>query len=370
MSKRWFMAAIALVLAGCAGEAPAPAEPPASAGVYAYLTVEFGESVQDTESRMHVMDGTEEIGRSEPLLLGDRPLFTADGRYAFVLPAFLDEIVVVSVDSGETTSVPCEGCGDRQTECHCQIVAPIGGSEIAWLAGPDNRLARVDLAAKSPTPRQTDITLPAQDGFLDEKRIPNLIAGTDGAALASYPGVLPGDDLQPAYLVPLDGAPRQLAPDRPDSIDEAVFSPDGSQVAVTGNQEYACATVTVVDVASGKGETAPVSAEPGTTCERHDVYIESLWWDQDGSLNVVFEVDDEYTTTENTTTDNTAPDNGQRRLEGGRWVEAGPEPGSEVRQLSAGTATIEGDAPGTLYVEADGERTEIDTDVRYLTAAP
>jgi hypothetical protein len=41
-----------------------------------------------------------------------------------------------------------------------------------------------------------------------------------------------------------------------------------------------------------------------------------------------------------------------------------------VRQLSAGTATIQGDAPGTLHIEADGERAEVDTDVRYLTTAP
>ncbi|MBB4908818.1 hypothetical protein [Actinophytocola algeriensis] len=309
---------------------------------------------------MLVMDGTEEIGRSGPLLLADRPVFTTDGRYAFTIPSFLDEIIVVSVDSGETTSVPCEGCGDRQSACHCQIVVPIGGSQIAWLAGPDNHLVRTDLAAESPAPRRTDITLPTEDGFLDEKLVPNLIAGTDGAALASYPGVLPGDDLLPPYLVTIDGKPRRLAPDRPDSIDEAVFSPDGTQVALTGNQESTCATVTVTDVASGKGETAPVNAEPGTTCDGHDVYIESLWWDRDGTLNTTFEVDDANTTAEK----------GQRRLEGGRWVAAGTGPAGEVRQLSAGTATIEGDAPGTLYVETDGERADIDTHVRYVTAAP
>jgi hypothetical protein len=359
-------AATAVAVAGCAGEDPATSEDAAkssalaSAGVYAYLTVEFGESWQDTESQMFVMNGTEEIGRSDPLLLAERPQFTADGRYAFTLPAFLDEIIVIAVDSGRTTSVPCEGCGDRQTDCHCQIVAPIGGSQIAWLAGPDNHLVRVDLAARTPTPQPTAITLPTEDGFLDEKRLPNLIAGTDGAALASYPGVLPGDDLLPAYLVTLDNPPRRLDPGRPDSTDEATFSPDATRVALTGNQENACATVTVVDVASGTGETAPVSAEPGTTCANHDVYIESLWWDQDGSLNLTFEPDDQNTTVKA----------GQRQLEGGRWVETHTGPASEVRQLSAGTATIQGDAPGTLHIEADGERAEVDTDVRYLTTAP
>ncbi|MGK5531263.1 hypothetical protein [Streptomyces sp. URMC 129] len=362
------VAGIAVALSGCSGTAPpgdgaapeSPAAPPSSAGVYAYLRVEFGDDWAETASELVVMDGAEEIGRSEPLFLATRPVFTADGRYAFTMPSLLDEIVVVSADSGETRSVPCEGCGDRQADCDCQFVAPIGGSRIAWLDG-DHRLVVTDLADASPAPRQTDITLRTEDGFLDERVSPSLIAGTDGAALAAYPhGSLPGDDLMPAYLVTLDGEPRRLETGRPDSIEEAAFSPDGTRVALTGSQEYACATVTVVDVASGRGETAPVSAEPGTTCDAKDVYIDSLWWDRDGGLNVTCEADDE----------NATAADGQRRLEGGRWVDAGTAPAGEVRRLDDGTATIEGDGPGTLVVESDGERAEIDTDVRYVTAAP
>jgi hypothetical protein len=131
-------------------------------------------------------------------------------------------------------------------------------------------------------------------------------------------------------------------------------------MALTGNQEHACATVTVVDVTSGKSETAPVSAKPGTTCHNHDVYIDSLWWDQDGTLNVTFQADDENTTAKD----------GQRRLEGGHWEDVSTAQTGEVRQLSAGTATIQGHVPGTLFVKSNGERTKIDTDVRYLTAAP
>ncbi|GAB3450541.1 hypothetical protein [Actinophytocola sediminis] len=366
MSIRGFVLGMAVVVitatAGCAGADPAPAEdaPPPSAGVYAYGTVTFGESALDTESELLVMDGTKKIGSSGPLLLGDRPVFTTDGAYVYTLPSFLDEIIVISVADGEKTSVPCTGCGDRRTECRCQVVAPVGGSRLAWLEGADNHLVRVDLAAESPTPQPTDITVPTENGFLDEKLMPNLIAGTDGAALASYPGKLPGDDLLPAYLVPLEGTPRRLDTGRPDSIDEAIFSSDGTRIAVTGNQEYACSTVTVVDVASGKGATAPVSAKPGTTCEQKDVYVESLWWDLDGTLNVVFEVDRE----------NSTADNSQRRLTDGAWVDAGTGQDNEVRQLSAGTATIQGQAPATLYLETDDDRTEIDTDVRYLTVAP
>jgi hypothetical protein len=218
-----------------------------------------------------------------------------------------------------------------------------------------------DLADASPTPRQTDITLPTKDGFLDSRVKPHLIAGTDGAALASYPEAYATVNVvQQMYLVTPDGEPRRLDPDRPDSIDEAVFSPDGTQVALTGDQKETCTTVTVVDLTSGESETAPVSAEPGTTCDGIDVYIDSLWWDRNGSLNVTVQADDENTTAED----------GQRRLEDGRWVDAGTAPAGEVRQLSAGTATIQGDESGTLFIGNDGERAQIDTDVRYLTAAP
>ena len=124
-----------------------------------------------------------------------------------------------------------------------------------------------------------------------------------------------------------------------------------------GNQEYACARVTV---ASGTGVTAPVSAEPSTTCDDHDVHIGSLWWDRDGTLNVVFTDDQDPTRKETDERD-------QRRLEAVVGSRPAPEPGSEVRQLSAGTATLQ---ERTLYLEADGDRTEIDTDVNSVTAAP
>ncbi|QDL68148.1 hypothetical protein DNK48_00810 [Streptomyces malaysiensis subsp. malaysiensis] len=361
--------AMTAVLAGCSGggstgdasPSKSPTSPLASAGVFAYLKVQIGEDWRQTKSQMVVMDGNKKVGHSAPLLLADRPIFTADGRYALTMPSFLDEVVAVSVANSKTKSVPCEGCGDRKSECQCQIVAPIGGSRIAWLDG-NHHLVITDLADASPRPRRTDVTLPTQDGFLEQRVSPQLIAGTDGAALAAYPETSKTgfDVIKQAYLVTPDGKPRRLRPDRQDSIDEAVFSPDGTQVALTGNQEDACATVTVADVASGKGKTAPVSAKPGATCDNKDVYIDSLWWDRDTTLNVTFQADHENTTAKD----------GQRRFEGGRWVDAGVPQTGEVRQLNAGTATIQGHAPGTLFIRSDGERAKIDTDVRYVTAAP
>ena len=312
----------------------------------------------ETKSRMVVMDGAEQIGRSEPLLLADPPVFTTDGRYVFTLPTYGDRIIAISTETGKARSVPCEGCSDRQLECHCQLVAPIGRSQLAWLDG-DNRLVIADLASESPKPEPTDITLPTEDGFLDERLQPRVIAGTEGAVLVAYADRgLPGDDLQPIYLVRPGAEPRELDPNRPDSIEQAVFSPDGSRIAVTGNQEYACATVTVVDVDSGKGETAPVSAEPGAKCKVRDVYIDTMWWDRDGTLNTTVQADDEHS-------DATG---GQRRYRQGKWSEAEIGNATAVHQLRAGTATIRGD--GSLVVEAAGERSRIDNHVRYLTAAP
>jgi hypothetical protein len=132
----------------------------------------------------------------------------------------------------------------------------------------------------------------AETDFVDEVIHPQLIAGTDGLAVASYPGES-FDAAAPIFLVPLEGEPRRIDAIRPDSVDQAAISPDRSQVALTGSREFACATVTLVHLASDTGETTPVQAQPGTTCEREDAYISALWWDADGSLYVEFESADE-----------------------------------------------------------------------------
>lgn len=328
-----------------------------SAGVYAYMTVDIGESLVQTTSEMTVADGTERIGRTPIPFPGTSPLFTTDGRYAFTLTPD-DEIIVISVKNGKVTTVPCDGCGDRNLECQCQTVVPFGGSQVAWL-GRGNRLTTVDLAATPREPRTPDVTVPVADGFLDEKIKPNLIAGTDGTALAAYPpGGLPGDDVLPAYLVTAEGAPRRFDPDRPDAIEQAAFSPDGTKVALAGTQEYVCATVTVADIASGKGETAPVHAGPGTKCKETDVYVDSLWWEDDDSPHVYFQASDDYP----------GAKDGQRRLDGGTWVAPGGPAAGETHRLRGGATVTRDD--WKLYVRDDGDRTRIDGDVRHVTVAP
>ncbi|MFD6139592.1 hypothetical protein [Promicromonospora sp. NPDC060271] len=371
MSVRRFVsgavaAVVAVAVAGCS--VTAPARPPEASGAakvghYAYLTIDFGEDWMTTESQMVVMDGTTELGRSEPLFLADPPEFTTDGQYVFTVPTMLDEIVAISVDGGERVSVPCEGCGQAQLDCHCQVVAPIGGSQVAWL-GNDRHLMIADLADEKAQPRRTGVTVPVKDGFLDEKIPPRLIAGTDGAALAAYPpSGLPGDDLLPVYLVTPDGEPRHLDTGHPDSVDEAAFSPDGGKVALYGNQEDACATVTVVDVGTGEGKSAPVHAAAGQRCREIDVYVDAMWWDPDGTLNVTYQKNRDA----NLAAGPTPPSSdGQRRLDGSRWVDAGDASG-EVHQLSGGTAAID---DWKLTVSGGGDQAEIDTNVRYVTAAP
>jgi hypothetical protein len=353
-----------VVLTGSSGDGEASgddAKTPMPAGVYAYMTVDFGESWEETTTELIVADGTERVGRAPISLLGTSPLFTSDGRYAFTL-TLGDEIVVMSAKTGKVTTAPCDGCSDRNLECQCQTVVPFGGSEVAWL-GRGNRLTTLDLGAgprgRPGEPRTLDATVPVADGFLDEKIKPTLIAGTDGAALAAYPPAgLPGDDLHPAYVVTAGAEPRKLDPDRPDSIDAAAFSPDGTQVALTGDQEDTCATVTVADIASGKGETTPVHAEPGTKCDAVDVFIDSLWWDEDGTLNVYFQASD----------DAPGAEDGQRRLDGGAWVAPARNAADETHRLRGG-ATVTRDG-WKLYVRDGGKRTRIDGGVRHVTVAP
>jgi hypothetical protein len=103
------VAAIAVALAGSSGEGAAPSvkasKSPASAGVYAYMRIEFGEnSVMETQGELVVMDGTEQIGSAPFGFVGTRPEFTTDGQYVFT-ELLGDELAVVSAESGNDTEV-------------------------------------------------------------------------------------------------------------------------------------------------------------------------------------------------------------------------------------------------------------------------
>jgi hypothetical protein len=363
------------VLAVASGPRSDTAEPELGgpANVYAYLKVEnSGDSWATMESRLVLMDGTEYIG-GEDLLLGDDPLFTLDGAYVFSRVPLLDEIVAISVADGESFTVPCEGCDDLMTECFCQGVVPVGGSRIAWLDA-ERRLVLVDLAAESPAPQQTGVVVPTAEGMFDPE-LPALVAGADGLALAAYPGELYGSPT-PIYMVPLEGEPRKLDGVRPDSVRAAAFSADGAQVALVGTDDSTCTTITVLEVASGQGTTAPVVAEPGAACNGQDVYVNSIWWDPDGVLNA-------YCAPDYYAADGTAEL--QRRFEGGAWV-AAHDDDLEQHLLDSGASVsvvrsdvpddFTGDVPDepqffkVLEFTANGETHRIDHSVSNVVIAP
>jgi hypothetical protein len=330
--------------------------------VYAYTMVDFGKSWMETNSDLVVMDGTRRVGRTSLGLLGTDPAFTVDGRYAFSLPMAGSEVIAISVATGKVTKVTCEGCSDRNLECQCQTVVPIGGSEIAWLDST-NHLVLADLAANTPAPRQATATVPtSRNSYKDIQ--PQLFAGTNGSVLAAYPDPL-AEEAGPVYVVTPDDPPRQLTPNRPDGMESATFSPDGTKVALAGaGQQNTCATVTIVDIASGQGQTSPVMAAPGAICAPRDGYVGEMWWDHDGVLNAYYQPNGQ----------DSLIGASQRRLDGDRWVAADVEPVSQAHKLNEG-ATALLSHPGVrdqdvLYVEIDGHRTRIERKVNQVTAAP
>lgn len=355
---------VVVVLAVSAGpySGPAEAAPDSPPNVYAYMKVEFqGDDWSDTESRLVLMDGTEYIGGVH-MILGDTPQFTHDGAYVYTRPILLDEITAVSVATGDEITVPCEGCDERFSGCSCSPIVPFGGSRIAWLDG-DNRLVWADLAEEAPTVQTTETVLPtAPDAFEDD---PLLVAGTDGLALAGYPNEL--RDPTPIYLVPMEGEPRLLDGIQPDSVDFALFSPDGSRLALSDKDRYTCTTVTVLDVASGAAETSPVSAAPGSACETKDVYVGSMWWDPDGTLNAYVQPDDAA-----------ADEHVHRRLEDGRWVDAAEGAGVATHRfdsgatvaVSSGAADVHKTLDQVLEFAFDGESERIDHSVNSIVVAP
>ncbi|MGY0061305.1 hypothetical protein ACWY4P_33000 [Streptomyces sp. LZ34] len=331
------------------------AKRPGPPRVYAYMTVDFGQDWTQTRSELVAMNGTKQIGRASFGWLGTDPAFTTDGRYVFTTVG--DRILAISATTGKVTKVACDGCQDRSLKCQCQTVVPIGAGKVAWL-DKGNHLMLADLAAKAPTPRRTATTVPTWRNDWDEAA-PQLLAGTDGTVLAAYTDSL-SSKTGPVYLVTLDGGPRRLAPHRQDSVESAQFSPDGTRVALAGDEAESCATVTVVNVGSGEGRTRPVKAAAGAKCSTRDGYVGEMWWDPEGALNVYFQPAEKEDTMNGV----------QRRLADDRWVAADADPASQAHRLAAGATAILSH-PGVrdrdfLYVEIGGQRTEIEGEVNRV----
>lgn len=333
---------------------------------YAYLKVDFGQDWTETTSELVAMNGSKPIGRAAFGWLGTDPAFTTDGRYVFTLAG--DQVLAISASTGKVTRVPCDGCQDRSLKCQCQTVAPIGASQVAWL-GRGNRLTLANLADRAPSPRRTATTVPTWRNDVGERANPHLLAGTDGAVLAAYPDSL-SSGTGPVYLVPLDGAPRRLAPGRQDAVESAAFSPDGTRLALAGDQAAACATVTVVSLTTGRGKTSPVMAAANAKCATRDGYVGAVWWDPDGALNVTFQPADEEGQEGQAATRSDV----QRRLVGDRWVAADVDPARQAHRLVAdATATLSQPGvrgQGRLTYEAGGQRTRIQDGVNRVAVSP
>ena len=343
------MVAVAAAVVACGPDEAVPAAKPEPARVFAYRTVHFGQSVLDSTGDMVLMNGTRQVGRTQIGVIATDPAFTADGRYVFSLVG--DTITALST-TGRLTQTPCDGCGDRFLKCQCQTVVPIGAATVAWV-GSDDHLMSVDLAAPG-APRKSAKALPTWKNTWDTAK-PHLLAGTDGAVLAAFPDTL-SYDTGPAYLVTPDGAARKLAPGRTDAIRDAAFSPDGATVALAGDDDEACATVTTVDVKSGKGKTAPVHTPPGKRCKTRDGYVGRLWWAKDGSLNVYYQAKD-----------NDLLDADQYELIGERWALAGAARVTQSYPLPGG-ATAVLDHPGVrdqdfLFLDVSGRHVRIEAGV-------
>ncbi|TDP90003.1 hypothetical protein EV186_111129 [Labedaea rhizosphaerae] len=345
--------AVAAVVVGCGPEVAAPAAKPVPQRIFAYRTVHFGQSVVDSTGDMVLMNGTRQVGRTQIGVIATDPAFTTDGRYVFDLVG--DTITAIAAATGKITQVPCDGCGDRSLKCLCQAVVPIGAATVAWV-GKDEHLMSLDLAAPGP-PKKSAKALPTWKNTWDTAK-PHLLAGTDGAVLAAFPDTL-SFDTGPAYLVTPDGTARKLAPGRTDAIRDAAFSPDGKTVALSGDDDETCATVTTVDVKSGKGRTAPVHTPPGKRCKVRDGYVGDMWWAADGSLNVYYQAKD-----------NDLLDADQYRLTGGRWALAGAARVSQTYPLPGGATAIL-DHPGVrdqnfLFLDVDGKHVRVEDGVNRV----
>ena len=364
MTQGWLRVGVAGVICalvvGCGADPAGEETPdrPAPPRVYAYTTFHVGQSVLDTRSDLVLMNGTDEVGRAA-LGLGTAPAFTTDGRYAFSLAG--DEVHAIAVETGKVTSVPCDGCYDRFLECQCQTVVPFGASTVAWLDST-NRLVRADLAARQPAAEPTTTTAPTWPNDWDEQVVPQLLAGAEDTVLVGYPHSLstkPG----PLHLAGPDGRIQPLTTDRPDTVEEAEFSPDGTELALWGAPEAnECATVTLVDIAAGVAKTTPVAAS--APCTTRDGYVGALWWDHDGTLNVYFQPDGSDTLVGAT----------QRTLAGDTWKAADVAKATQEHRLAQDTTVVLSN-PGVrdkdvLFLEVDGKRTTVEREVNRVVLAP
>lgn len=352
-------AALAVVAVGAGGvvvynavaeDDPAPVAQPRIEPLYAFTTSDgFG-----------VGNGTKVVGEASSDGASTLPVFTDDHRYAFVWNTTTG-VVAIDTRSGDERRVPCGGC---------TMVVPAGGSKVAWIGdggADDPGVVVTDLSGRE-QPRtvqfQQELEPPASDPSV-QSGPPGLIAGSGGTLLLGYPANPAGFSAKSLYLVDADdGAVRRVVSDEAIVNSYAEFSRDGSQIAfASGARSEACSgdvQVAVIDVASGRSRREP-SVESDQPVPGEGRGVTQVWWVGE-QLYARYErtlcKQDGSTQTQVPPTVYRLTDGRWQPLSGvPSWRPLGPRRSVSLAGFDQSNGT------GTLVVDLDGKRTEVQQDV-------
>lgn len=349
-------AALAVVAVGAGGvvvynavaeDDPAPVAQTRIEPLYAFTTAGgFG-----------VGNGTKVVGEASSDGASTLPVFTDDHRYAYVWNTTTG-VVAVDTRSGDEQRVSCGGC---------TTVVPAGASKIAWIGDGGTDVVVIDLAGRDQTRTvqfQQELEPPASDPSV-QFGPPGLIAGGGGTLLLGYPANPAGFSAKSLYLVDVDdGAVRRVTSDEAIVNSYAEFSRDGSKIAfASGARSEACSgdvQVAVIDVASGRSRREP-SVESGQPVPNEGRGVTQVWWVGEQ----VYAMYERTLCKSDGSTQSQVPPT-VYRLADGRWQPLSGVPSwrSLGPRRSVSLAGFDpSNGTGTLVVDLDGKRTEVQQNV-------
>ncbi len=318
--------------------------PPEPEPSYAFLT----------SKRLGLVRGTKVVAETTGEFVSTSSVqYTVDGHFVFA--ATMTDIATIDVRSGVVKVVPCGTCWDA---------VAADGSVISWLA--DNVVTTIDLADTSAKPQAGVTLLPNRkvdrENMIDPLRI---LAGQNGNILFSAPeGVSHyGGGGENLYLARSDGqvVPVGLAQGNV-AISGTTFSPDGRSAAyISAWHTGACeerSSVVLLDLTTGVHEETSAVDAP----DSDGAGVESLWYDKDGTLNMLYTAW-RCAASGGPTTSTTIPES-HWRLENSRWTQRGPDSTGYTRQAGPGLRAVlanrdEQTNTHELFSEVDGTRTKI-----------
>lgn len=328
-----------------------------------------------------------------------RPMFTADGRYAFTQYAdeqvgrypydggdIRAELAWVDVATGETHEVAIDARSRTGPQPPSRPGNPyaLQGSTVVWQAptpanAPDGQVVLMQLDLSQPNPQATILrTVQLPPRTPQQQAVPyrtqdftgNVIgAGHGRVAVARKYDVDPESQADRLFLVDADGTVRDLSHEPTSQWVTATFSPDGTRLAYeTGTYAHAgtCGEhqVSVFDTATGRPATdflpAPFDATPkpyfyGNTNT-------AVWWTPGGKLRAGAGSDNCPGNPSEIT-----PDDGVWELRGTAWTQVDPAGtyrdfpfanGDVVVRTNASTGTHQPDqsSNGTgLFIRTGGQ---------------